>query len=107
MALNVNNTMDTQGKNYTPPLTPASNNFFGRFVRVLDRSYLEKSDLKAGAGPGMLNGLGEAVVTFACLFATCVATLAVGISSLAWTPPLITLGCGLAATALIHAKLKL
>lgn len=71
-------------------LTDRFSNWNGRRIIVADRAHQNKQNIEAGAGPGMFNGLGEALVTIGIIFAAVVATLSAGIATGSLSSALIT-----------------
>jgi hypothetical protein len=70
-----------------------------RFVQI-EPSYAKKNDFGAGVGPGMFNSVGRVFITIGMLFASVLATIAVGIATLSLAKTGITLGVSLGITSL-------
>lgn len=71
-------------------LTNKSSNWNGRVVA--DIAHQNKQNLKAGAGPEMLNELGRVLFTIGIIFTAAVAALSVGIATRSLSSALITGG---------------
>lgn len=76
-----------------------------KFVKI-GPSYDKKNDFGAGVGPEMFYGIGNALVTIGMLFATAVATVAVGIATASLATAGITFGALLGATILLSIFIR-